>query len=58
MADYKRMYYKMFNAMTLAQSMIREAEVILQEAQQECEELFIRADDTPISLTESDRQQK
>ena len=38
MSDYKAMYYKLFNRVT-------DAITILQAAQQECEEIFMEIDD-------------
>lgn len=50
MADYKSMYHKMFNTVTDAERQLQQVTTLLQTAQQECEEMFIGADDTPISL--------
>lgn len=50
MADYKTMYHKTFNALTDADRLIRQASTIIQTVQQECEDIFIEADDTPIIL--------
>ena len=44
MADYKKMYHILFNAITQSID-------ILQKAQIETEELFINADDTPIPIS-------
>lgn len=52
MADYKTMYHKMFNAVTDAERQLQQATDTLRTAQQECEEMFIQANDTPISLSE------
>jgi len=50
LADYKRMYHKMFNAVTDAEQLASQATRILRGAQLECEEMYTDADDTPISL--------
>lgn len=52
MADYKQMYYRMFNAFTDAEKLLECANIILREAQQECEELYIQASDTSITFPE------
>ncbi|MBQ4100326.1 MAG: hypothetical protein IJC83_02130 [Oscillospiraceae bacterium] len=44
MADYKKMYSVLFNAITTSID-------ILQKAQAETEEMFISADDTPVSIS-------
>ncbi|MBQ1264459.1 MAG: hypothetical protein IIY04_03475 [Oscillospiraceae bacterium] len=41
MANYKEMYFKLFRAATKAID-------LLVEAQQECEELYLSAEETPI----------
>lgn len=43
MADYQKMYLRLFNQVT-------DAIALLQQAQQETEELYIAADDTMPSL--------
>ncbi len=47
MADYGRMYYLLFNAVTDALGLLDEkdpAARLLMQAQQDCEELFIHGD--------------
>ena len=54
MADYKKMYSVLFNAITTSID-------ILQKAQAETEEMFISADDTPVPMsviTEIAKQKK
>lgn len=57
MPDYKKMYHIMFNAATDAERMAAEAErlakkssEILRKAQQECEKIYLEADNEPITL--------
>ena len=50
MADYKKMYHKMFNVVTDAEQLASQATRMLRNAQLECEEMYTEADDTPISL--------
>jgi hypothetical protein len=50
-ADYKRLYYKMFNAITDAEKLVSQAADLMRTAQQECEETYMDADDTPLRLT-------
>lgn len=50
MPDYKKLYHKTFNALTDAESLLQQASAIIQKTQQECEELYLEAPDTPISL--------
>lgn len=52
MADYKKLYYKMFNAATDAEKLISQAACIVRTAQQECEETYMDADETPLRLTD------
>lgn len=47
MADYKKMYYKAFNAITDAERMIETTAVMLRVAQQECEEIYNEGDTVP-----------
>lgn len=51
-ADYKKLYYKMFNAATDAEKLISQAACIMRTAQQECEETYLNADETPLRLTD------
>jgi len=44
MADYEKMYKLAFNALTDAQRLIDEANTLIREAQQACEEIFIDGD--------------
>ena len=43
MADYKKMYTALFNDVT-------DAIVLLQQAQQKTEDVFVQGDDTPLFL--------
>ena len=52
MADYKKLYYKMFNAVTDAEKLVSQATGLMRTAQQECEEMYMDADDTPLRLTD------
>lgn len=52
MADYKKLYYKMFNAATDAEKLISQAAGLMRTAQQECEETYLDADETPLRLTD------
>ena len=52
MADYKKLYHKMFNAATDAEKLISQAACIMRTAQQECEETYMGADETPLRLTD------
>jgi hypothetical protein len=47
MPDYKKMYTTLFNAST-------DVITILQKAQQDAENLYVEADDTPIELLPKD----
>jgi hypothetical protein len=49
-ADYKTMYHRMFNAATDAERLMEKAVIILKAVQIECEEKYIAADETPITL--------
>jgi len=51
-ADYKKLYYKMFNAATDAEKLISQAACMMRTAQQECEEIYMDADETPLRLTD------
>ena len=48
MPDYKKLYYKAYNAITDVERLIEAAATILRTAQQECEEMYIETDDRPI----------
>lgn len=52
MADYRKLYYKMFNAVTDAEKLVSQAVCIMRTVQQECEETYMDADDTPLRLTD------
>lgn len=52
MADYKKLYYKMFNAVTDAEKLVSQAAYMMRTAQQECEETYMNADETPLRLTD------
>ena len=47
------MYSKMYNSVTDAERLLQEATTKLRTAQQECEEMFVEADDTPIALADN-----
>ena len=50
MADYAKMYRKLFNAQTDAIHDIEAATATLKDAQLETEKLYIDADDVPLNL--------
>lgn len=52
MADYKKPYYKMFNAVTDAEKLVSQVACMMRTVQQECEETYMDADDTPLRLTD------
>ena len=52
MPDYKKMYHKMFNAVTDAEQLVSRASRMMRAAQLECEEMYTEADETPIALVE------
>ena len=52
MANYKKLYYKMFNAVTDAEKLVSQAAGLMRTAQQECEETYLDADETPLLLTD------
>ncbi len=52
MADFRKMYHKAFNALTDAEQLVSQAGRMMRAAQQECEEMFVEADDTPIELAD------
>ena len=52
MADYKKLYHKMFNVVTDAEILAAQAALMMRSAQQECEEMHTEADDTPIALAD------
>ncbi len=56
MADYKKLYSKMFNAVTDAEALISQASRIMRTAQQECEEIYVDADDTPLLLIDKPKE--
>ena len=50
MPDYKTLYHKTFNAITDAERLIEQASILLKIMQQECEEIVLESDGTPILL--------
>ena len=56
MPDYKKMYLRMFSAATDVHKQLLDAAAILREAQQECEEQYIKSDDISITLPEAEAQ--
>ena len=50
MADYRKLYYKMFNAVTDAEKLISQAACMMRTVHQECEETYIDSDDAPLLL--------
>jgi hypothetical protein len=50
LADYKKLYYKLFNAATDVDILVAQAGRLIRTAQQECEEMYIEADDMPIEF--------
>jgi hypothetical protein len=52
LADYKKLYHKLFNAATDAEILVTQAGRLIRTAQQECEEMYIEADDAPIESAE------
>ena len=53
MPDYKKLYHKAYNAMTDAERLVDKAAATLRAVQQECEEIYVDADDAPISLVDT-----
>ncbi len=51
-ADYKKLYYKMFNTVTDAEKLVSQAASMMRTVQQECEETYMNADETPLHLTD------
>ncbi len=47
--DYREMYYKMINATERAMN-------ILIDAQRECEEIYLKNDDTPIVIAQINKK--
>ena len=56
MADYKKLYYKMFNAATDAEKLVSQADGLMRTAQQECEEIYMDADETPLRRTDKPKE--
>lgn len=56
MADYKIMYNKIFNAVTDAERQLEIVTDMLRTVQQECEEIFMQADETPIKLPDRPKE--
>jgi hypothetical protein len=52
LADCKKMYHKIFNAMTDAETLVSQAARIMRTVQLECEDMYIEADETPIVLAD------
>ena len=52
MADYKKLYSKMYNAVTDAERQLQSVTDLLRTAQQDCEEMFMAADETPLGLAD------
>ena len=52
MADYRKLYHKAFNALTDAEQLVSQAGRMMRAAQQECEEMFVEADDAPVKLAD------
>ena len=50
MPNYKKLYHKAYNAMTDAECFVDKAASMLRAVQQECEEIYVDSDDTPIAL--------
>ena len=50
MPDYRKLYHKMFNTVTDAEQLISQAARMMRNSQLECEELYVKADDTPVEL--------
>ena len=53
MADYKKLYHKMFNTVTDAEILIAQAGRMMRTAQQECEDMYAEADETPLTLADN-----
>jgi hypothetical protein len=49
-ADYRKLYYKLFNAATDAEILVAQAGRMIRTAQQECEEMYTEAGEMPIGL--------
>ena len=56
MPDYKKLYHKAYNAMTDAERLVDKAAAILRTTQQQCEKIYVDADDTPISLIDGGKE--
>ncbi len=52
LADYRKLYHKAFNALTDAELLVSQAGRMMRAAQQECEELYVEADDAPVKLAD------
>jgi hypothetical protein len=55
-ADYRKLYYKMFNAVTDAEKLVSQAACMMRTVQRECEETYMDADDTPLRLTDKPKE--
>ena len=55
-ADYKKMYHKIFNSVTDAEQLVSQAARMMLAAQLECEEMYTGADDTPIALADRTKE--
>ncbi len=51
-ADYRKLYHKAFNALTDAVQLVSQAGRMMRAAQQECEEMFVEAEDAPVKLAD------
>ena len=56
-ADYKKLYHKVFSAVTDAEALVSQAAHIMLTAQQECEEMYMDADDTPLRLMDKPEEE-
>ena len=56
-ADYKKLYNKVFSAVTDAEALVSQAAHIMRTAQQECEEMYMDADDTPLRLMDKPEEE-
>ena len=56
MPDYKKLYHKAYNAMTDAERLVDKAATMLRTVQHECEEIYVDANDAPISLIDGGKE--
>ena len=52
MPNYKKLYHKAYNAITYAERLVDKAATLLRTTQQECENIYVDADEEPISLAD------